>query len=266
VDVNGQDGGGVTATFGPSSTGSSSPDGSDGAKTAKGCGIAILLIIVVDLVQVFVQCVGQGANNHTCTFWDNMLLKKAWEQDPPDPRDSGRPQNPDVTASQLTAIANTPQAVSLVGQLFDVHRQAWEAMGNAYVFLAVTGLIYPGHLATAPVYAQFTSVPPGGPWPHREEADLTGTYHVHLTSPPENPTATPSSFAAGARPDAFLLGDELNAASVALSLWRQVAADEHDSLNRDLDGDRGSAHPCWAANGSVHTDPADVLVLGYDEQ
>lgn len=125
VDVNAQDGGGATATYGPPAPGSSTPDSSDSSKTASGCGIALLLIVLVDLVQAFVQCIGQWANKHRCTFWDNMLLKKAWEQDPPDPRDSTRPENPNVTASRLTAIAGSPQAISLVGQMFNVHGQAW---------------------------------------------------------------------------------------------------------------------------------------------
>jgi hypothetical protein len=264
IDVNGQDGGGAAVTVGSPEPGSNKPDNSDSSKTAKGCGIALLLIIVVDLVQAFVQCIGQWANNHRCTFWDNMLLSKAFEQDPPDPRDSNAPENPNVTASQLTVISNTPQAISLVGQLFDVHAQVWEAMDKAYVFLAVTGLIYPGHLVKAPLYAQFTSVPAGQPWPHREEPDPA--YHLYPSSPLENPTVTPSPFAAGDHPDVSLSGNQLNPAAVSLSLWRQIAAGQHDSQNLDLDADRGSAHPCWVARGSIRDNPVDVLILGFDEQ
>jgi hypothetical protein len=267
VDVNAQDGGGATVTMGPSSTGSSTPDGSDSSKAAKGCGILLLLIIVVDLVQAFVQCIGQWANHNTCTFWDNMLLRKAFEQDPPDPRDSTGPQNTNVTASQLTAIAGTPQAASLVGQLFGIHSQAWEAMDNAYIFLAVTGLVYPAHLLTMPLYAQFTSVPPlRGSWPLREEPDPPSTYHKYPISALENPTALPSPFAVGSHPDASLAGSQLNASAVSLSLWEQIAAGQQDSENRDLDADRGAGHPCWAARGSINDDPVDVLVLGFEEQ
>jgi len=71
----------------------------------------------------------------------------------------------------------------------------------------------------------------------------------------------------GAHPDVFLspIGP-LNAANMSLELWRQSAAGQQDSQNLDLDGDRGSAHPCWAARGSVLTDPVDVLILAFDDQ
>ncbi|WP_410971797.1 hypothetical protein, partial [Salmonella sp. SAL4437] len=72
-----------------------------------------------------------------------MLLEKVWEKDPPSPQDATRPENPNVTAAQLTAIAASPQAAQLVGMLYDVHAQVWEAMDRAYAFLAVAGLIYP---------------------------------------------------------------------------------------------------------------------------
>jgi hypothetical protein len=269
VDVNAQDGGGATVTYGPPAPGSSGPDDSDSNKTASGCGIALLLIILVDLVQAFVQCIGQWANKHRCTFWDNMLLKKAWEQDPPDPRDSPRPENPNVTASRLTTISGSPQAISLVGQMFNVHCQAWEAMDAAYVFLAVTGLVYPKDLLTTPVYAQFTSLPAGQLWPHREEAGPQSTYHLYPSSPLENPISTPSPFGTGSDPTlalSSLAGDQFDASLVSLALWRQIAAGEQDSENRDLDADRGMAHPCWAAKGSVRDDPMNVVILQYKDQ
>jgi len=267
VDVVGQDGGGVAVQYGgPPSTGSSSPDGSDNSKIAKGCGIAILVLTLIDLLQAFIQCIGQWANHHTCTFWDNMLLRELWHQDPPDPHDPTRPENPDVTAAQLTAIASSPQATQLVGILFDVHCQVWEAMDRAYAFFAGTGLIYPGDLVTMPLYAQFTSLPGALPWPHREEADPASTYHLYPSSPLENPTKFASPFPAEAHPDVYLTGELSNFNMPTLELWRQIAAGEFDSQNRDLDADRGFSHLCWAAGGSIHDDPIAVVILGYNEQ
>jgi len=269
VDVNAQDGGGATVTYGPPAPGSSTPDSSDSSKTSSGCGIALLLIILVDLVQAFVQCIGQWSHKHTCTFWDNMLLRKAWEQDPPSPQDPNGPTNTKVTAARLTAISQSPQAISLVGQLFNVHCQAWEAMDAAYVFLAVTGLVYPQHLIDMPVYAQFTSVPTNRPWPQREEPHPEDTYHLYPTSLLENPVVTPSPFGAGMNPDVCVSspsGDGFDAGEVSLSLWRQIAAREQDSQNRDLDADRGMGHVCWAAKGKVQDDPINVVTLQYREQ
>jgi hypothetical protein len=263
IDVNGQDGGGVAVGYGGSpSPGSTTPSDSDSSSTAKGCGIVIAILILIDVVQAFVQCVGQWANKHTCTFWDNMLLKKAWEQDPPDPHDPTHPENPNVTAAQLTAVASSPQAAQLVGMLFDIHCQVWEAMDRAYAFLAVTGLIYPGDLITMPLYAQFTALPGKLLWPHREEADPTALYHLYPNSPLENPTTDPSPFPTGAHPNISLRQGE----QLSLGLWRQIAAGEFDSQNRDLDADRSFFHPCWTAGGSIHDDPVDVVILDYNEQ
>jgi hypothetical protein len=266
IDVNGQDGGGVAASYGPGGAGTGEPDATDSSSTSKGCGIAVLIIIAIDLIQAFVQCIGQWANHHTCTFWDNMLLKKVWEQDPPDPRDPSHPENPNATSSQLTAVSSSPQAAQLVWMLFDLHSQAWEAIDRAYVFLAVIGLIYPGDLLAMPLYAQFTSLPASKPWPHREMANSADTYHLYPDSAIENPAETASPAPPGSAPDVYLGQAGGNASHISLSLWRQIAAGEFDTENRDLDADRGFGHLCWAARGSVLADPVDVVILAYDEQ
>lgn len=259
VDFVGQDGGGGAVSYGPGEPGSQKPDSSDSSKVSKGCGILLLAIILIDVLQAFVQCIGQWANGHTCTFWQNMLLSKLWEKDPPDPRD---PTNPGVNKAQLTAVAAAPQAVELVGVLFDAHNQAWEAMERARVFLAVTGLIYPTNVRGLPLFEQFTSVPAEESWPHREEPDPESTYHLYPLSSLEHPTEAASPYAVRAVPSTFLG----QATTVTLGQWGQIARGEHDSQNRDLDADRGFGHACWAARNSVHDDPIDVVVLGYDEQ
>lgn len=264
IDVVGQDDGGVAVQYGGSSPSSTTTDSSDSSKAAKGCGIAILLIIVIDLVQAFVQCIGQWANGHTCTFWDNMLLSKVFEQDPPDPRD---PTNPNTDEEALTAMAGSPQIAQFVGMLFDAHGMAWEALSRGYNFLASTGLIYPHDLIATPMYAQFTSLPGSQSWPQREEAKPVDTYHRYPTSPIENPVESPSPFAIGSTPPVFVAsGAGSSAADVSMSTWWQIAEDVRDSQNRDLDADRGFGHACWAAGGSVHDDPIAVLILQYDEQ
>lgn len=267
IDVGGQDGGGVAVVYGSPAPGSSSPNGSDSSTASKGCEIAFLILILIDLAQAFVQCIVQWGKKETCTYWDNMLLKKLWEQDPPDPRDPTQPQDVNTTTAQLTAIASSPQAAQLVGMLFDAHCQIWEAMDRAYAFLAVTGLIYPGNLVTLPLYAQFTSLPGIQSWPHREEANPAKTYHLSPISRLELPKTSPSPFPIGAHPDVYLgQFHGPNATQVTLQLWQQSVAGLFDSQNLDLDADRGFMHPCWAAHGSVHNQPVDVVVLGYSEQ
>lgn len=263
VDVVGQDGGGVAVQYGSSdpTPGSKDPKSSDGNTI---CGIIVALIIVIDVIQAFVQCIGQWANNNTCTFWDNMLLKKVWEQDPPDPRD---PSNPQTTSQQLTVLATAPQVTQAVAMLFDIHSQIWEAMSRAYAFLAACGLIYPTSLETTPLFAQFTAIPATRVWPMREEPDPPRTSYRYPASPLEEPGSWPSPFPLGADPaHPFAPGGELSAPRLALSLWRQMAAGERDSQNLDLDADRGDRHSCWAAAGSVQDNPIDVVILAYGDQ
>lgn len=263
VDVNGQDGGGVGISIGPDPQPGPQGPGPSDSDVKKGCGIAVLLIILIDVIQAFVQCCVQWGKKETCTFWDNMLLKKVWEQDPPDPRD---PTNPQATAQQLTAMAGSPQMAQFVWMMFDTHNQIWEALAKSREFLALTGLIYPGSLFSQPLYAQFTSLPGAQPWPHREMSKPADNYVRFPTSSLEHPLAEASPYAAGAHPDAMLQQGKLRAADVAFRLWRQVAAKQMDSQNLDLDADRGFGHACWAAKNSVLKDPVDVAILGYKEQ
>ncbi|MFC7738155.1 hypothetical protein ACFQX4_20505 [Roseomonas sp. GCM10028921] len=263
VDVSGQDGGGVAVGMGPDpQPGSQSPGSSDSA-TQKGCGILVLVIILIDVIQAFVQCCVQWGKKETCTFWENMLLEKVWEQDPPDPRD---PSNPQATAQQLEAMAETPQMAEFLWMMFDTHCQIWEALARSREFLALTGLIYPRDLLTQPLYAQFTTLPFAGPWPHRETRKPEDNYVRFPTSPLEHPFGEPSPYGAGAHPDAILGQSRLRAADVGFRLWRQVAADQMDSENLDLDADRGFGHGCWTSRNSVMADPVDVVVLGYEDQ
>jgi hypothetical protein len=264
VDVVGQDGGGVAVSYSSSSPASNTTDHSDSMDANDICGVIAAILIVIDIIQAFVQCIVQWANHHTCTFWDNMLLKKLWEQDPPDPRD---PTRPSLDEQGLTAAADSPQVVQFIGMLFDAHNTTWEALSRGFNFLAATGLIYPAGLLAAPMYAQFTSLPAFKDWPLREVADPVNTYHLYPNSPVENPTENPSPYAVGAGPSVIVApGSNDSAAAATMAVWEQIAADEFDSQNRDLDSDRGFGHFCWAAAGSVHDDPVVVVTLQFDEQ
>ncbi|MQA35907.1 hypothetical protein [Modestobacter roseus] len=263
VDVVGQDGGGVAVEMGPGQPGSETAGNSDSAKVSRGCGIAVLLIILIDLLQAFVQCIGQWANGNRCTFWENMLLSKLWEQDPPSPHD---PANPGVGQQELTAVGAAPQAAEFVGVLYDAHAQAWEAMSRARAFLVLTGLVYPTQLDGLPLHQQFLGLEELGAFVHREEPDPVATFHRRPTTPIERRDEMSSPYPHGAGPAVFLdPTSRLHAATVSFGLWAQVARGEQDSQNLDLDADRGFGHACWRAP-SVHDDPVDVVVLGYDEQ
>ncbi len=253
--------GGVTYTG--NLPGDSQPGQSDSSGGSTICGIIMAILIIVDLVQAFVQCIVQWAKKQTCTFWDNMLLKKLWEKDPPDPRTPpGPPEDPGTNSAQLTAMAASDEVLQLIGALYDIHGQIWEALDRTNHFLALHGLTYPGYLIDLPVYKQFTSVPASTEWPHRPVTDPISSYHLYPSSPLEHPTAKTSSFTASATPDAFLT---LSASEVALPLWRQIAYGVTDTQNFDMDADRDFRYPCWA-DKSINFDPVNVQVLAYGDQ
>lgn len=260
--VSGDPGGGVS--LGNNSPGGAQPGQSDNSAASTICGIIMAILIIIDVIQAFVQCIVQWAKKETCTFWDNMLLKKLWEKDPPDPRDPPTTSEAAVSTADLVAMSSSDQVTQLVGCLFDIHTQVWEGLDRAYHFLAFHGLIYPGALIDVPVYRQFTTVPGAvPPLPRRPVTDPVNRYHLYPDSPLEQPAAPGAPFAAGARPDAFL---PLAADRIALPLWQQMARGESDSANLDLDADRSFLHPCWATAGSINDDPVGVVVLAYTDQ
>jgi hypothetical protein len=257
----GDPGGGVTYTG--NLPGQSTPGKSDNSSSADICGIIAAILIIVDVVQAFVQCIVQWADKKTCTFWQNMLLSKLWEKDPPDPRDPSSSPSPTATSSQLVAMSSSDEITQFISSLYDIHTQIWEGLDRAYNFLAFNGLIYTGSLIDIPVYSQFTAIPGSVPWPHRPMDDAANWYHIYPFSSIENPQTGMSGFAQGDTPDAIF---SLASDRLALHLWQQIALGEHDSQNLDLDADRGFLHPCWATGGSINTDPVNVKILAYADQ
>ena len=266
LDLVGTDDGPVVQV-GPPETGSQQPGKSDSSGAAGVCGVIALILVVADLVQAFVRCVVQWAEGDTCTFWDNMFLKKLFEQDPPDPTDQREVEDLQTTAQELTVIASAPQVTQLIMLLSDLHTQVYETMARARTFLAITGLIAPETTESLPVYEQFLriAVEPSGA--HLEEPDARSTYHRYPSSPIEEPSATPSPYPWDATPAAVQdSNSEFNANSIALTLWAQVAHGIDGHTNLDLDADRGFGHAAWEAVGSVHDAPVAVRILDYTEE
>jgi hypothetical protein len=247
-------------SFGNNTPGDPQPGQGDNSKSGTICGIIALILIIVDLIQAFVQCCVQWGKKQKCTFWDNMLLKKLWEKDPPDPRDPQPTTDVTASSSELTAMGPSDEVTQLIACLFDIHTQIWEALDRASHFLALHGLIYPGSLIDEPAYKQFTLAPIPAQWPRRPVNDPVNWFHLYPSSPPEQPVTQATPFATAATPDSFL---PLAAMRIALPLWEQMARGDSDSTNFDLDADRGFLHPCWATGGSINDDPVAAQVLAY---
>jgi hypothetical protein len=186
---------------------------------------------------------------------------------PPNPRD---PQEPGRTAAALTAFAATPEAVHVADVLQQVHQFLWQAFSVAEEYLMVGGYIYPDddRLGMKP-HGQFLTMRAPAPHPHRAPAKPNVDYEPFPTTPIENPASPgPVSFPTGSTPAAYVVGTpaaaHLNARDFAMSLWNQLARQEKDSANLDMDADRDTFHECWdIVNGSIRDNPVPVTILNY---
>jgi len=177
-----------------------------------------------------------------------------------------------TNAQQLTELSSSPFGYWLLGQLYSLQMKIWEAMNEGHKMLVNKGLIYPDKLVLDDVtYSQFTALQPSiASWPMRAENPTDEAYLVPPLGPLEQPAATASPFPTGAPPSVFIdpplaPAPFQPAPAEALRLWRQIARDEHDALNFDLDADRGYHAPCWqvAPKTSIKDHPVDVDVLPY---
>lgn len=264
IGVSGDPGGGVSVGSSPNQPGTNQPGQDDSQKSSGGCGIGWLILAAILLVVAFIGCVVQWAQGKKCNYFSDLgdLITGAGRKDPPDPRDPPTQGNPQMTASGLTAFAPTEQATQMVAYFYELHARLWEALSKSYNYLAVTGLIYPDGLLDLPRFKQFVDLPAAANWPHRPEADPGLTYHLFPVSTLEHPLAQASPYAAASVPDV----SSSSAVQLSTQLWRQIALAEQDSQNLDLDADRGFAHPCWAAKGSINNEPVVVSILAYKAQ
>ena len=67
IGLGGDPGGGVS--LGNNQPGGSQPSNGDSDAIGTICGIIVAILIVIDVVQAFVQCCVQWADGETCTFW-----------------------------------------------------------------------------------------------------------------------------------------------------------------------------------------------------
>jgi hypothetical protein len=223
---------------------------------------------VLFLLGGWFACVVRWADDDRCQLWDDMTQN--WEAAFDNGVYVGAEPDTDFAAQALTTsgmneLAQRPELVQLVADLFVLQSTLWEGFQKAAEFLAVHGLTYPDASIGRWRYRQFTTVPSADEdWPRRTYSG--SRFDLYPDSPAELPGEVPR-FRAGATPAAILTGigggGQYSAPSVSIPVWLQVVAEELDADNLDLDSDRGWRHPCWATGGSIEDQPVAVVNLPY---
>ncbi|MFI1583716.1 hypothetical protein [Embleya sp. NPDC020630] len=265
----GDDGSGTGSGTGTGVTGTDGSDQTGTDKSGDGGCLAFFAALLVTSLVLGIACLVGLATKGDCgkgieDVWDAVTGK-------PKGGDNGEPP-PALTQEQLTVLATTDGGPHFAQHLFEVQLVLWQAFDQALDYLALVGLVPPDDLAMAsPLYGQFVSLPARPAWPLRPVAAPETGYFLDPTAPVENPQEQPSPYPTGADPSVFV--DPTPGAAfrtgpgIALALLWQIARREHDSVNLDLDADRGFGHRCWTVpdGRSVLEDPVPVVDLGYGE-
>ncbi|UAX97019.1 hypothetical protein [Ensifer adhaerens] len=223
------------------------------------------------LLGGWIACVIRWQDGDRCGLWDDITQN--WERAFPDGANGAAEVSSGgfgaLTTEDVDKIAQSNQILQLVGDMHNLHSLMWEGFSKAHDFLAVYGLIYPDGLLDRWRYSQYLSVPPveRGSWPLLQ--DDGRRFDEYPTSGVELPASFALAYAGGTTPAAVIArvpqAGSISAADLSERLWFQIAADQQDSSNFDLDADRGWLHPCWTPTGSIGDQPINVRNLAYDE-
>lgn len=223
------------------------------------------------LLGGWIACVIRWQDGDRCGLWDDITQN--WERAFPDGAHGAAEVSSGgfgaLTAEDVDKIGQSEQILQFVGDMHNLHSLMWEGFNKAHDFLAVYGLIYPEGLLDRWRYSQYLKVPPiePGSWPLM--TDNGDRFDEYPASAVELPAAFSFAYSAGTTPAAVLTrvpqAGSTSAADICERLWFQMAADQLDASNFDLDADRGWQHPCWATDGSISDQPINVRNLAYDE-
>lgn len=237
--------------------------GAASTKTTSGdvCAYILLIIATFGLIYLF-WCLGRLTDDKKCGIEDFLGASSPAE---PDPR------APQASQQMLQTLREPDNANHILGDIYQLQLQLWQAFAAARSFLTVCGLLYPeeDELAQS-LHAQFLSPPAPSPWPRSEVPAAERNYVTAPTTLPEDPPAATPFPQRGPRwlLHAGLADNESTISEVVLGALRALAARPEERLNLDLDADRGRLHPAWtiAAGTSIADQPLAVEILTYEAE
>jgi hypothetical protein len=246
---------------GPGPTGPGAPRSRDG-DAATTCLIGLAIVTVLFFLIDGLVALAQGKEYDP--FGD---LASGYEGPTSDDEDVT------ATSQQLVELAGSSKGTLILSELYSFQLKVWMGMAEGLAFLVKKGLVYPDELSLPDeTFTQFTELGAARPWPLRTEVGKDEGYLAFPSGPLEQPVSTASQFPPSSSPFTFVdvpsVPVQFQAAPTeALRVWRQIAQEQHDSVNFDLDADRGLHSPCWQVAGktSIGDDPVNVDVLAYTE-
>jgi hypothetical protein len=244
---------------GPDPTPTDPPRTTD-ESSAEGCWVAALVVTALYLLIDGIVDLAEGKKYDPIGDLSNVNTGSASDD-----------ENVTATSQQLVALSSSSGGTLMVAELFSFQMKVWQAMDDALTILVKKGLVYPDELIIGGItFSQFTAVGPLSPWPLRTEVAADEGYLDFPSGPVEHPSAAASPFPVGATPFTFVdvpsAPTSFQSAPIeAVRLWLQIAREQQDPINYDLDADRGHHAPCWqvAEKMSINDDPVIVDVLPY---
>lgn len=223
-----------------------------GSTDEGGCGGLGLLLLILTIIGIIIY-----------------VLVKAKD----DPNDPPNEEDPGAVQARLAAFFTSDEALKLVPRFYQVQDGLFGAANRGVDYLQKIGMLYPGEKNLAEdSYRKLTNIErPPVRVIHTPNRDPDTGFAAFPSSPVELPVDFHPQFKLGATPAAFIHGQPPSAPGVGalgIEMWTRHLEDPNaDSVNHNLDADRGPSDGCWRVQPgtSITDNPLAIKTLAYTD-